>query len=72
MTQNRSPHKAVLVRMPFELYDRLVEQCQGSPRNSVNREIIQRLYESLKAERDADAIEELKARVAQLEAERVK
>jgi hypothetical protein len=57
----------LVLRLPSDLHKQLVQLTAGqSPRNSLNREIVERLYWSVKAMAEED---ELRVRVAALEAQ---
>jgi hypothetical protein len=57
----------LVLRLPPDLHKQLVQLAAGqSPRNSLNREIVERLYWSVKAMAEED---ELRERVAALEAQ---
>ena len=62
-SQRRSPNERITLRLPPDLYSKLVEAAQGgSPSNSLNSEIIERLYQSFAPKPKMLTIEEADAR----------
>jgi hypothetical protein len=57
----------LVLRLPPDLHKQLVQLADGqSPRNSLNREIVGRLYSTVKED---DKLTELRVRIAALEAQ---